>query len=116
VKKCIFLKLLCPDISLDYLNQESYSYKQQQTIDAFLLLANKSNVDGCEIICRSEIPVGAGLGSSASFSVCLAAAFLLLGGKINKNFSLVDQKTINTLALESENIFHGQTSGVMSNF
>ncbi|CAF0837535.1 unnamed protein product [Adineta ricciae] len=55
---------------------------------------------------RSEIPIGAGLGSSAAFSVCLVGCFhLLCYGKL----CLED---INELAYKVECLFHGTPSGV----
>ena len=55
---------------------------------------------------RSEIPIGAGLGSSAAFSVCLVGCFYLLR---NANF---DREKINQLAYEVECLFHGTPSGI----
>jgi mevalonate kinase len=40
-----------------------------------------------EISIRSACPVGSGLGSSASFSVCIAATLLLASGKIDVNLA-----------------------------
>ena len=70
---------------------------------------------------ESEIPIGAGLGSSAALSVCLAAGLLdvnrHLGG--DKTSALCngddggnDVNRINDLAFLSEKILHGRPSGV----
>lgn len=55
---------------------------------------------------RSDIPIGAGLGSSAAFSVCLVGCFYLL-----KNRNL-HQEEINQLAYQIECLFHGTPSGI----
>ena len=55
---------------------------------------------------RSKIPIGAGLGSSAAFSVCLVGCFYLL---YYENF---DPDKINELAYKIECIFHGTPSGI----
>lgn len=55
---------------------------------------------------RSNIPVGAGLGSSAAFSVCLVGCFYIL------NFKKIDQDEINQLAYQVECLFHGTPSGI----
>ncbi|KAJ3324278.1 hypothetical protein HDV06_000317 [Boothiomyces sp. JEL0866] len=67
---------------------------------------------GCEISIRSEIPVGAGLGSSASFCVCIAASLLLLKKEISLEFTEQDLLKINELAFEGERVLHGSPSGV----
>lgn len=65
----------------------------------------------------SEMRVGAGLGSSASFGVCLATAFLVLSRSITfeENISLIsnDHKSlISEWAFNAEKIMHGTPSGV----
>lgn len=75
----------------------------------------------CLYVCRLTLPIGAGLGSLASIAVCLAAAFLRLGGHIadpalllndqgpsdNKCVHLIDQ-----WSLIGEMCFHGNPSGI----
>ena len=56
---------------------------------------------------ESEIPIGAGLGSSAALSVSLAAG--LLKAKTGQN---ADLGQINELSLLSEKILHGNPSGI----
>lgn len=78
------------------------------------------NHDGMEIQVSSDLPVGAGLGSSASFSVCIAAALLrhyglllspntiqLVGRPIDE-----DLKLINRWAFIAEKVIHGTPSGI----
>ncbi|KAI8899038.1 GHMP kinases N terminal domain-containing protein, partial [Globomyces pollinis-pini] len=67
---------------------------------------------GCHLTIKSEIPVGAGLGSSASYSVCLATAILLLSKKISYPLTDDHRHAINTLAFEAEKVIHGTPSGV----
>jgi mevalonate kinase len=55
---------------------------------------------------RSQLPVGAGLGSSASFSVCGAAALLKFHG-----LDATDD-AINRWAFLAEKIIHGNPSGI----
>jgi mevalonate kinase len=55
---------------------------------------------------RSEIPIGAGLGSSAAFSVCLVGCFSRL---CHAEF---DRDEINRLAYRIECLFHGTPSGI----
>ncbi|KAJ1982902.1 Mevalonate kinase [Dimargaris xerosporica] len=74
---------------------------------------------GFRIVTRSALPVGAGLGSSASFSACLATALLKhfdfprltsldpAGEATNKPLAL-----INHWAFVAEQVTHGQPSGI----
>ena len=60
---------------------------------------------------ESEIPLGAGLGSSAALSVCLAAGLHAIHNQKPK-LEDEDRKTICQYALISEKILHGNPSGI----
>nr|XP_008519137.1 PREDICTED: mevalonate kinase isoform X2 [Equus przewalskii] len=69
----------------------------------------------------SELPPGAGLGSSAAYSVCLAAAFLaaceeipnpLKDGEPTSRWTEEDLELINKWAFQGERVIHGNPSGV----
>ncbi|XP_053276745.1 mevalonate kinase [Pleuronectes platessa] len=69
----------------------------------------------------SELPTGAGLGSSAAFTVCLAAALLCASGAIpsplkewdhTARWRQEDLELINSWAFQGETIIHGNPSGV----
>lgn len=68
---------------------------------------------------RSTVPIGAGLGSSASISVCLSAALQLQMGTLDTPYSgmttsetLLELKRINNWAFVGEMCIHGNPSGV----
>lgn len=82
-----------------------------------LLSAPKPDVSleqGFELHIDSELPIGAGLGSSASFGTALAAAFLLLAGHFNVETYLdpQNQELISQWSYESERLMHDTPSGV----
>ncbi|KAF0985176.1 hypothetical protein FDP41_000215 [Naegleria fowleri] len=72
----------------------------------------------------TNLPIGAGLGSSASFSVCLVSAFLLLFKKISvssiqyhnsdkkQEKNTVELELINKWAYFVEQLIHGTPSGI----
>ncbi|CAG7727717.1 unnamed protein product [Allacma fusca] len=62
--------------------------------------------------CQTELPVGAGLGSSASFAASLVGGMLQISGKISEDFSLGDLEKINRWAFFSEKFVHGSPSGI----
>jgi len=69
-----------------------------------------------DITVRSQqLPIGAGLGSSAAFSVALAAACCLLRGAAPSPWQVPDaaqQRTINQWAFAAEVLLHGSPSGL----
>ncbi|XP_038212373.1 mevalonate kinase [Zerene cesonia] len=72
--------------------------------------------NGLEITIVSDLTIGAGTGSSASFAVCLAGALLQLaklkkGIKVDR-LSLDDKKLISKWAFNCEKITHGTPSGI----
>ena len=84
----------------------------------FLSLGSK-DFHGCIYTLRSTLPIGAGLGSSASISVCLAAALLLqlrtlAGPHPDQPRDEVELQTerINRWAFVGEMCIHGNPSGV----
>lgn len=90
----------------------------------FLMVAilNHSSKDKLECIkpfmlcISSELPVGAGAGSSASYCVCLAGVFLYLASFMadSPNEFILDEETkdlISRWAFLGERITHGNPSG-----
>ncbi|EDV37343.1 uncharacterized protein Dana_GF11467 [Drosophila ananassae] len=69
---------------------------------------------GFQVQVDSELNVGAGLGSSASFGAALATAFLILAGHFDSDSYLQEenQALISTWAYESERVNHGTPSGL----
>lgn len=65
---------------------------------------------------KSELPVGAGLGSSAGFSVCLSAALLLLARLVSHpsegQWKSDDLELINKWGFVLETLNHGKPSGI----
>lgn len=84
----------------------------------FLSLGNQS-FPGCSYSLRSTIPIGAGLGSSASIAVCLAGALLLQLRALSgphpdqpEEEAKVQLERINRWAFVGEMAMHGNPSGV----
>nr|AUZ98390.1 mevalonate kinase [Trachyspermum ammi] len=73
-----------------------------------------------KVIVTSELPLGSGLGSSASFCVSLSAVFIALSGCVNLDlnkkgwFMFVDSELdlVNKWAFEGERLIHGKPSGI----
>lgn len=106
---------------------EQGSPKKQQTQKAFLsiyyllagaLLSSPKNelelTQGFSITIDTELNIGAGLGSSASYGAALASAFLLYAQHfdISSYSQPENQALISTWAFESERVMHGTPSGV----
>ena len=84
----------------------------------YLVLGSKHSPSAIYTL-RSTIPIGAGLGSSASIAVCLSAALLLQNGQLTMPFkgmmrheTQLQLKRINNWAFVGEMCIHGNPSGV----
>ncbi|KAJ6235265.1 mevalonate kinase [Anaeramoeba flamelloides] len=78
-------------------------------------VVSKNEFTNLKIEINSTIPIGSGLGSSASFCVSLAASLLIFFQKIDpieNKFTHEQLEKINTIAYKGENIFHGSSSGI----
>ncbi|CAL8348056.1 unnamed protein product [Lota lota] len=87
----------------------------------FLSLFGSGELPSLSVSVWSELPTGAGLGSSAAYSVCLAAALLTASGAIpaplkdaanTARWCQEDMELINSWAFQGEKIIHGNPSGV----
>lgn len=87
----------------------------------FISLCPRSTPGGLTFTMRSTLPIGAGLGSSASMSVCLASAFAYVGGHIKEATFCRDSKIthdsdecnfIDKWAFMGEKCIHGNPSGI----
>ncbi|KAL1918897.1 uncharacterized protein VTP21DRAFT_2278 [Calcarisporiella thermophila] len=63
------------------------------------------------ITVRSNLPVGAGLGSSASYSTCIAACLLQANGQFASTVN-APLELINKWAFQAERVIHGNPSGI----
>ncbi|XP_010732035.2 mevalonate kinase [Larimichthys crocea] len=87
----------------------------------YLSLFGSGELPSLTVSVWSELPTGAGLGSSAAYSVCLAAALLCASGAIptplkewdhTARWCQEDLELINSWAFRGEMIIHGNPSGV----
>ncbi|KAI8387289.1 mevalonate kinase [Blakeslea trispora] len=109
---------------LNELKGETTREAQTQAVMAFLYLmvileskASEPLISGFTLCVRSFLPVGAGLGSSASYSVAISTAILILNHEIPVDFNKhPDRETylnlINKYAFKAEEVIHGNPSGV----
>ena len=73
------------------------------------------HIPSLEVTVTSDIPIGAGLGSSAAFSVASAAALLQLKLGLQRRPKCdlkILQERICQWAFKSEKIIHGNPSGI----
>lgn len=95
--------------------------QQKLSLEAFFYLLiyitqkQETDIKPFQIHMTTELSIGSGLGSSASFAVCLSACFLHwsnLQRNIYKTFDTQDFETISKYALNCERIMHGTPSGI----
>lgn len=86
----------------------SHLHHSASHVFLYLLLHIAPKIKNKRFIMKSNVPVGAGLGSSAAVSVCLVQALLYC---IDSEY-LYDLKTINDLSLLGEKCVHGTPSGI----
>ncbi|MEE6512636.1 hypothetical protein FKM82_019765 [Ascaphus truei] len=79
------------------------------------------DLQSTEIVVWSQLPTGAGLGSSAAYSVCMATALLTSCGRIanplqegteTSRWTKKELDLINRWAFQGEKVIHGNPSGV----
>lgn len=109
---------------LDELTNIKGDNSQSQAVLAFLyllvILEAKASVPldhGFTLSVRSFLPVGAGLGSSASYAVTISTALLILNKFIPVDFNRSERREayldiINAYAFKAEEVIHGNPSGV----
>jgi mevalonate kinase len=101
---------------VDFLSSKIPESNMKTWLLAFWFLficIGRNTLIGTKIFLFSEIFPGVGLGSSASYSVCLAASLLKYFGYIkNDSFSSEDLDLINKWGFTVEKIFHGNPSGI----
>lgn len=95
----------------------AHTNRSQATIALFYIHSYLATDDiatqGYDFSVRSNLPVGAGLGSSASYSVCLATALLQLNGHLLGSMETAEQRElINQWAFQAEKVIHGNPSGI----
>lgn len=79
------------------------------------LTTDETLARGYDFVVRSNLPVGAGLGSSASYSVCVATALLQLNGYLSVETGLdvaAQRDLVNQWAFQAEKVIHGNPSGI----
>ncbi|PWN48058.1 cystathionine beta-l [Violaceomyces palustris] len=84
----------------------------------YMCIAGKEAARGQAFVLRSSLPIGAGLGSSAALSACLASSMAYTYGRLEvpssaeSGIPASDAILINSWAFLSEKVMHGNPSGV----
>jgi mevalonate kinase len=94
---------------IDELGIDTMEMLNDPTTRAFYELVKKLGISDLSVTVKSEIPIGMGLGSSASFACCISAGLLIHAGMDRDNLDLDE---INKHAFEMEKVFHGNSSGL----
>uniref|UniRef100_A0A131YUF3 Mevalonate kinase n=1 Tax=Rhipicephalus appendiculatus TaxID=34631 RepID=A0A131YUF3_RHIAP len=110
---------LVPDICSAFEVDAKSSKPGDQAKLAFLFLLtgitlrhNSGRFGPVKFTVNSRLPLGAGLGSSASYSTALATVLLAKYGGVQRTLSSEDRELICSWAFQAECILHGQPSGI----
>eukprot|EP01080_Neovahlkampfia_damariscottae_P011142 gene11142-3964_t len=107
-----------PTINLEILNEIKMNTINNISINAciyFFLMTNeisKYKLNGALFKLKTDIPVGAGLGSSAAFSVCLISSLFLQHKLIQNINDEIYLNLINDWSFQIEKLIHGIPSGI----
>jgi mevalonate kinase len=81
-----------------------------------LIASQLTNRPGVTFTASANLPIGAGLGSSAAFSTCAATSLLLAHSIVskpqNERFTSTDTEIIDAYAFLAEKVLHGNPSGI----
>ncbi|KAK4688013.1 cysteine-S-conjugate beta-lyase, partial [Tremellales sp. Uapishka_1] len=83
-----------------------------------IISGSETNSLGVTLTVSSNLPIGAGLGSSAAYSTCVASSLLIAHGFISapstssSSFSPADTDIIDGWAFLAEKVLHGNPSGI----
>lgn len=102
---------ICSSLELEKSDEDDKIIKAVRLLLAITSGLEWPHISGLRVDVTSEIPLAAGLGSSASFSVCLAALFQVVSRGVH-NLSDEDLNAVNEMAFRAETIFHGKPSGI----
>ncbi|XP_078153595.1 mevalonate kinase [Carex rostrata] len=107
------LELLSGLVSEKKLPQENIQLSSGLCAFLFLYTSILGFKPGKAVV-TSELPMGAGLGSSASFCVALSGALIALSEKLflNDKEKKIDLELVSKWAYEGERIIHGKPSGI----
>ena len=106
----IEIEILSKDVTLTQNKTNLTDYHHSaKLVFLYLFLHIAPHIKNKKFTLKSNVPVGAGLGSSASVSVCLVLAFLYC---INGEEDVKDLELINSLSLLGEKCVHGTPSGI----
>jgi galactokinase len=83
---------------------------------AVMLERARLNIRGATLLIQGEIPIGAGLSSSAAIEVATASALLSLSGHDVDGISNVGRTKIARICQQAENDFVGMRCGIMDQF
>ncbi|XP_076007191.1 mevalonate kinase [Genypterus blacodes] len=115
------VRRLCEFVNVLNGNSDIHSNAALAFLYIYLSLFGSGDLPSVTVSVWSELPAGAGLGSSAAYSVCVAAALLCASGAIpaplkdldpTARWCQEDLELINSWAFQGEMIIHGNPSGV----